>query len=735
MTKKSIKKLGKMGIAEIAFRGRQEVLKWLEQKGWSGKTAPGTILRKILPDMPPGQDRNSMVLLNRFQEGFAERFFDGPANEQTRIFIDRMPEVRGRILKEAEAICQGRFNLLGYHALSFGNPVDWHLDPVSGRRAPMMHWSLLNPLDIELVGDSKVVWELNRHQWMIRLGQAYRLTGDERYAEMFSSYIRDWIRANPPGTGINWASSLEVAYRLISWCWALSLFRGANALSPALLTEMVGKIWLHASHIEKYLSYYFAPNTHLTGEALGLFYAGIFFSEVKPAWHKLGMKILTEQITRHVLQDGVYFEQSTCYQRYTAEIYMNFLILATKNNMAYPQEIGERVQGLLDFLLAVRHPDGTMPQIGDADGGWTLPLVSRTPEDLRGIFSTAAALWDRPDYAWAAGELAPETVWLLGQAGARVFDSLRPAPPVTSPSRVFQQGGYAVMRGGWEGDANQMILDAGPLGCPITGGHGHADLLSIQCAVLGEPLVVDPGTYCYTASSKWRDYFRSTAAHSTVIVDGAEQAAPAGPFHWEKRPRARLDRWISNDKFDFAEASSDAYSCLPDPVIHRRRVLFVKPRYWVVVDDLEGVAEHEVELRFQFAPTKVALETDLWARAQGHRGQELLIRPFALVPLKASVHEGEVSPIQGWVSPDYGQCLPAPVLIYSAETHLPLRIMTLLFPRENAADPIPVVSPILNGGSGPIGLTFCDGNEKIIIRDHEILLNRKHDELREELPI
>src|SRR5206468_812064 len=98
-----------------------------------------------------------------------------------------------------------------------------------------------------------------------------------------------------------------------------------------------------------------------------------------------------------------------------------------------------------------------------------------------------------------------------------------------------------------------------------------------------------------------------------------------------------------------------------------------------------------VRLRFQFAPTKVALETDLWARAQSRRGQELLIRPFALVPLKASVHEGEVAPIQGWFSPDYGQCRPAPILVYSATTHLPLRIMTLLLPRLNSVDPIPMI--------------------------------------------
>ena len=78
-----------------------------------------------------------------------------------------------------------------------------------------------------------------------------------------------------------------------------------------------------------------------------------------------------------MLPDGVYFEQSTCYQRYTVEIYLHFLILAMRNGMAIPADVGQRVQRMLDFLLAIRRPDGSIPQIGDADGGWLLPLATR----------------------------------------------------------------------------------------------------------------------------------------------------------------------------------------------------------------------------------------------------------------------------------------------------------------------------------------------------------------------
>src|SRR5207249_8590072 len=141
---------------------------------------------------------------------------------------------------------------------------------------------------------------------------------------------REWLAANPPGIGINWTSSLEIALRLISWCWALVLFRGCRSVSPALFGAVLSSLCAHASHVERYLSHYFSPNTHLTGEALGLFYAGVLFPELAraPRWRKLGQGILETESERQILADGVHFELTTCYHRYTVEIYLHFLILA-----------------------------------------------------------------------------------------------------------------------------------------------------------------------------------------------------------------------------------------------------------------------------------------------------------------------------------------------------------------------------------------------------------------------
>ena len=676
-----------MGLAEISGRARHEVLKWLD--------------RRTQPRRSPFKDRIPSGLIERSEEEMPGRFFAGAGDPRVpAILRDRFPDSAGRIIEAAARNLEKRFDLLGYRGLSFGDPIDWHLDPVARRRAPLAHWTRLDPLDAAVVGDSKVVWELNRHQWLVRLGQAYRLTRDERYADAFCDTIRDWQRSNPPGMGINWASSLEAAFRLISWCWALSLFRGAAALTRELRADLVEGIARHASRIERYLSYYFSPNTHLTGEALGLFYAGTLLPRLPAAarWRQVAAEILVREVDQQVLSDGVYMEQATCYQRYTAEIYLHFLILAGINRIPVPDDVRRRVESLLDALVTLRRPDGSLPQIGDTDGGWVLPLEARAPGDASGVFSAAAALLRRGDYAWAGGGVMPEALWLLGGEGAQTLDHLETAPPSRSPSRLLPQGGYAVMRSGWGPEADQVILDVGPLGCHISGGHGHADLLSIQASFGGHPYIVDPGTFRYTGDEGWRSYYRSTGAHSTVDIDGAGQAVPRGPFGWVSRPVARLVQWESSASLDVAVGEHRAFSRLADPVTHRRRVILSKSRECIVVDDLEGRAEHRVDLRFQFAPMSLTLDPTLWVRAVSTPTAGLFVHSFATVPLKATVLEGELDPRQGWLSADYGCHEPAPLLLYSAVARLPLRILTVLIPTDDPAGPVPSVSAISEDG-------------------------------------
>lgn len=674
-----------MRPAEVADRLRQENLKVLERLHivGSGELEPGALT------------------LDHFRLVASERFFAGAScPELPQLIAARLPDARALVLKAADSSRAGSFDLLGYHALDFGDPIDWQLDPLSGVRAKLEHWTRIDPLDRAAVGDHKVVWELNRQQWLLHWAQAYAYTGEEAYAQGAVAMLEHWLRANPTGLGVNWASSLELAFRSISWCWVLVLLRDSPALHAETFARVLSSIHAHATHITRYLSTTYSPNTHLLGEALGLFYVGVLFPEIDSgaSWRATGQRILVDEITRQVLPDGVCFEQSTCYQRYTAELSLHFLILAARNGVTVPSALYTPVRRCVDFLLALRRADGTVPQIGDGDGGWLLPLVPREAEDMRGVFGVAAAFFGGSDYAEAAGGAVIEAGWLCGPNALREVPTLSSGTQRLPSSQLFEHGGYAVLRSDPGSRAHKLVLDVGPLGCPASGGHGHADLLSLTCDIFGAPCIVDPGMPTYGGSAKWRDAFRSTALHSSVTVDGLSQAVPSGSFSWKSRPSARVRSWKSDADFDFVDGEHDAYSSRCDGLIHRRRVVFVKPSYWVVIDDLRdngGGTTRCIDIGFQFAPRHRLTLEDPWVRVVSPEGHALFVRGTADRPLRPSIHEGELGegPFRGWFSAAYGCAQAAPALSYRVATTLPFRAVTYLVPTERRDAPSPASLP------------------------------------------
>ena len=220
------------------MRGTQATTAFAERRGWSSLArlpADQAFLKLldqngIFPGLTTAED-----LLAHFRTRKEPDFFAGFAHREATIAAlrSRWPNLEKQIVEKADRILAGKFDLLGLRDLSFGTPIDWQLEPVSAKRAPSVHWSRVNYLDAAVTGDKKIVWELNRHQYFATLGQAYWLTGDERYAQTFVAHLSSWMDQNPPKLGINWASSLEVAFRSISWLWACYFFKDSPALTSA----------------------------------------------------------------------------------------------------------------------------------------------------------------------------------------------------------------------------------------------------------------------------------------------------------------------------------------------------------------------------------------------------------------------------------------------------------------------------------------------------------------------
>src|SRR5262249_9899493 len=325
------------------------------------------------------------------------------------------------------------------------------------------------------------------------------------------------------------------------WSWALHLCASTPLVTADFMARALKQLIAHGRHIESFISSYFSPNTHLTGEALGLLYLGSAFPELLRAqsWRETGLSILIEQLPLQVRRDGVYFEQSSYYHRYTADFYTHLRVLTQESDTQLPSEDRERLVRAFDHLMWITRPDGRSSLIGDDDGGRLIRLGERAANDFRDTLATGAALYGRSDWKWVAGAAAVETLWLLGPHGLAAYDRLPSAPP-RELVMAFKDGGYFFIRDGWERESSYVIFDCGPHGALIGGGHAHADGLSFEFSAVGVTWLVDPGTYVYAADQRARDGFRTTAAHNTVTVDGEPQSLPGGPFSWRSGADGQL---------------------------------------------------------------------------------------------------------------------------------------------------------------------------------------------------
>ena len=691
---------------EISVRLAQRVAILGERSGWSRHVnLPGD---EQLLSLLAGRWTTTSDLVKHLRTRNEPRFFASfTARDQTLSELRRRwPEAEEEIVTAANGIAEGTFSLLGLRELKLGKNIDWHLEPTSGKRTPLCHWSQLDYLDARIAGDKKVTWELNRHQYFATLGRAYWFTGDEQYAEVFVSHVTSWMDQNPPKLGINWASSLEIAFRSISWLWALQFFKESRALTAAVVLRILKFLYLNALHLETYLSTYFSPNTHLTGEALGLFYIGLLLPEFRDAerWRELGLEILESQLPRHVNPDGVYFEQSSYYHRYTADFYLQLAVLLRINGMTLPRELEPRLELLLDHLMYITRPDGTTALFGDDDGGRLVMLDNRPANDFRSTLSTGAVLFNRPDYKFVAGHVAEETLWLLGAEGLSKFDRIEAQQPARQ-SVEFANGGYYVMRDGWSPSANYLLFDCGPHGMANCG-HAHADALAIELAAHGRTLLVDPGTFTYTGGKEMRDWFRSSVAHNTLTVDRESSSIPADTFSWKTKTPGERIAWIDHARFTFVSGKHNGYTA----GTHTRSILFLKGDYWIMRDRVELSGQHQLDLWFHFeSDASPALEGDpqrQWVHENGADGG-LQIVSFA--------PGGSWTKEEGWVSHCYGERAPAPVCVFSAPAAGVFEITTFLLPQSPAGGQSKVKQIEVSGGRG---FEMHDDNSRDVLIIH-----------------
>src|SRR5579872_549350 len=701
-----LKRLRAMGPRELAHRFRA--------KGYSELERIGVGTR--YPEAPEG-----VGFRNYLSGAPARRFYFSNGEGLREFVLKNFPSWIDRAVSKAETLCRHQVELFSHGPVQLGREIDWHRDPLTGQIWERRFWTDYRPENHSAGRDPKTIHELNRHQHLPQLAKAYLLTGDERYAGEAVAQLNSWIEQNPPGFGINWQSSLEIGIRVISWLWTIFALLPSRSLDEASAERIGASLFAQLEHVHRYTSVFSSPNTHLIGEATALFIGGLVFSDRKrpAAWLERGAALLAGEAEKQVLDDGVYGELSSYYHCYALDFYLQALTLAQRNQFHFPDGVRDKVCGMLQFLMHVTRPDGTIPLLGDDDGGRALALEQKNYRSFNDALCLGAVLFRREGFKHQAGAFFEETLWLLGEDAWQIYGSLKSRPPAETQS-FYPRAGYSIQRSGWGPLDNHLVFDCGGLGM-LAGGHAHADALSVALFGGGRELLVDPGTFVYNGAPEWRDHFRSTRAHNTVTIDDADQAVTEGTFRWKTKLSCRAARVPALPTVEYLEAEHDGYLRMPGGVTHRRRLLHVRPGYWIIVDDFSGSGNHIFDFNYHFAPgVEVSSlehdEDELVARAEQ---AGLLLGLYASRPVTTELVRGRTAPIGGWASCGYGEKKPSLTLRARLLGPAPAAAITLLAPFQTAflnRSPHPVARRLqVEDGRGIACAYQHDGFEDIVM--------------------
>jgi hypothetical protein len=572
-------------------------------------------------------------------------------------------------LAEVDRVARGSWSL-------FQQPLqidlaghDWTRHPFTGAKPADEHWSRVPYVTGVGGGDVKMIWELSRHAQLVRLAQGYFLTRDPARLDTLLALLDRWIDQNEPGRGINWVSSLEVAFRAIAWCWIWALTCDARAWTPTRVERFLLSLWHHARHIERYDSIHHSPNTHLTGEGLGLMYVGVMFPELRGAdrWAKRGEDILLTELDAQVLADGMHFERATGYHRYTAEFYLHFLLLADAFGRTVEPGQREHIRSQVGVTATLRRPDGTWPIIGDEDGGDTLLLGTTDPQDQGPVLALGGAYFNQREWLEASAANHRAIAWWMLDDARWNAAQRAPVGAAGAQDGALAAAGYYVGRESGSASDWWCLVDAGPHGGDATG-HAHTDLGHVEIAHGDSVLVTDPGCAAYTTDLAARDWARSEAAHACLVIDDAPLAEPSGPFSWRRIAPTPTRTAGSDGLVWWCDLSYDR-SHRGGRLSHRRQVVLIRGWGVVVTDWITGETPASIALHWPLGASPSAMRFD-------DRG--LLVHDHRITWTGAS-HGSALAPslVPMKRSPGYGRQIEGRLLRVQHTGPLPATIVTV----------------------------------------------------------
>ncbi|MEW6510141.1 MAG: alginate lyase family protein [Bacteroidota bacterium] len=471
-----------------------------------------------------------------------------------RIAMERSPEEGDSLLARAGMILHNAFIPWGDSVIRFGDTVDFNREIGQSGKYGFHYWFWSRPLIMSAV-----------------------LTGDQKYQAKFDQLFNWWYEQRNSIMGFY--PELNVVYYELGLGTRNRMFienymlpyrdRTTETHRRMMKTMLAAGRWLY--QLERWEGY--RPGNWQIHGSYMLTQIALVFPEFREAgeWLRMGLQRMSEHLESDFFPDGGHSER--CPRNYTMATYLGF------RNLAYlleaygvRKDLSEKIRAsmgrTIDWWLTMLTPTGEIPAINDSHRG-LFPTV---------ILRDGAEFFHKP-------QAYPVMRQLLGTAVGGV-DSL---PSYTS--RHMPASGFTVMRTDWSPDALYLSMNYGP----AAGFHTHFDMLDFECYAYGKPLAVDAGLGLTYDDPLYQSWYRSSRAHNMVVVNDSNIV--------REGTEGKNVQWGSTQTVDYFAASHSGYDRFG--VRQRRHIVFVKPSYWFMLDELSTAVSEDTLSWYLHSPQRL----------------------------------------------------------------------------------------------------------------------------------
>lgn len=331
------------------------------------------------------------------------------------------------------------------------------------------------------------LWNFNLHyfEFLFPLLKKYLETGDNQYLLKAVDMMLRWIDDHPVSSKRYGWASYTISLRLTHWLSFLSYVY--DAIDEPARQKIIASIYHQYRYLSKHLEKDKLAN-HYFENLKALTLCAIFFQDKAMLAHVL--PVFEKECAEEILVDGMHYELSPMYHN---------LIL----------------EGLLRVCAALREAGCYSEQIES----YLQPMVNAA-------WSMQGSLQRLPLFNDTGNNVAKSLEALM--TAAKHYDDFE-----LHKTQLSSAGYYILKRDDWK-----LIIDAGDPGPSYNAGHAHCDAMSFELYYRGKPVIVNCGTYAY--QTELRSFFRSTAAHNTIRINGVEQSLCWGGFRMAQRSHTRV---------------------------------------------------------------------------------------------------------------------------------------------------------------------------------------------------